>query len=247
MNYRPILLKLYSWISIGLDWIFPPECVGCGLENEHICPSCLENINYIGAQICKICGAPLKYGDQCNNCQKNQPYFNQLRSVATYEGPTREAIRHLKYKSGITLGEPLAKLMYDKVQDQKWNIDLVVPVPLSQKRRSARGYNQAAILAFPLSLFLNIKYSSVAVFRIKDTKSQVGLNAEARQENVLNAFRADRNKVKGKRILLVDDVTTTGATINACAKALSQADADVIYAITLAKAVHSKSDLDIDI
>jgi ComF family protein len=119
----------------------------------------------------------------------------------------------------------------------RWEVDLVVPVPLSQARFRERGYNQAALLALPLALSCRIRYNSKTLTRIRETASQVGLSAQRRQENVIDAFLAERISAQGKRILLVDDVATTGATLDACAKALMLAGAQNVLCLTLARAV----------
>jgi ComF family protein len=161
--------------------------------------------------------------------------FEQLRSWGIFIGPLREAIHRLKYKHDLGLGEALAKHLVNLFLTTGWNIDLISPVPLSRPRQSERGYNQATLLAFPLSLAVGISFNSRTVSRIRNTRSQVGLKAKERAENVRDAFLADSGLVKGKRILMVDDVTTTGATISACAKALKNAGARSVYGLTLAR------------
>jgi ComF family protein len=111
-------------------------------------------------------------------------------------------------------------------------------VPLSKERYQQRGYNQAGLLARPVALALNIPYQPKALERWRDTVSQVGLSADQRMDNVVGAFKASQGLVKDRSILVIDDVTTTGATINSCAQALLQAGASEVFALTLARAVH---------
>lgn len=240
-----MIFKIYSAFFVSLDWIFPPECVGCGIEKEQFCNSCYEKIKFINSDICQICGFPNKSGSICNECSSQKPFYDQLRSVALYTSPISDAIRMLKYRRGITLGFPLSKLLVDKVSAMDWDIDLVVPVPMSPKHYYERGYNQAAVLAFPTSLILDRNYEPKAIVKIRETKTQVGLNAKERKTNVKNAFVADSKIICGKNVLLVDDVTTTGATINACSLALREAGAALIYAITLGKSIFSTSDFEL--
>jgi ComF family protein len=121
-----------------------------------------------------------------------------------------------------------------------WEIDMVVPVPLGGKRQSKRGYNQAAALAKPLSWSLGLDYKPKALRRIRETASQVGLSKPERRSNVFRAFYADKVAVAGKRILIVDDVMTTGATLEACAHTLKQANAEKVYGLTLSRATDTR-------
>ncbi|HVP21330.1 MAG TPA: ComF family protein [Anaerolineaceae bacterium] len=129
----------------------------------------------------------------------------------------------------------MAKHLIDLFPTTGWKIELILPVPLSGLRLQERGYNQAAMLAKPLSLATGIPYKPKAIARIRNTRAQVGLKASERLENVKDAFLANPDIARGKRILLVDDVTTTGATISACASALKNAGAQSIYGLTLAR------------
>jgi competence protein ComFC len=135
------------------------------------------------------------------------------------------------------MGEILARPLISMLQEQTWPIDLVTPVPLSIARRSQRGYNQASLLSIPLAFALGFEHRPGVLAKIKDTRSQVGLSYEERRTNVAGSFSAVGKDVAGKNILVVDDVTTSGATLDACAGALKQAGAQVVYAITLARAI----------
>jgi ComF family protein len=130
--------------------------------------------------------------------------------------------------------------MIQTLQSQPWDIDLVCPVPLGAARLAERGYNQATLLARPIALSLCLPYASHAVARIKETQSQVGLNLERRHSNVAGAFLAKPEIAAGKVALIVDDVATSGATLEACAQALLEAGARQVYALTLARAALSQ-------
>lgn len=164
--------------------------------------------------------------------------FQAMRSWGAFTGPLREAIHRLKYRKDVALGEALSRPLQDLVRSLNWPIDLIVPVPLSGQRLRERGYNQADCLAHPIALALGVDYHSRALLRIKNTQSQVGLSALQRKENVVDAFSANPRLVAGRQVLVVDDVATTGATIQSCACALLAAGAAQVFGMTLARAVH---------
>lgn len=220
-----------------MDWLFPPFCGGCGQFGLRWCPSCQAKVKLVGQRICIRCGNPLQYGKICERCRVSPPDFERLRSWAEFEGPIREALHRLKYQNDIGLGQALAAPLTSYFQHLKWNIDLVVPVPLGKYRKKDRGYNQVALLAHPLALNCGLIYLPNALTRDRETASQVGLSASERILNVTGAFAADPSRVSGKRVLVVDDVCTTGATIRSCAAALKQAGASAIYGLSLARAV----------
>jgi ComF family protein len=144
----------------------------------------------------------------------------------------------LKYQRDIGLAEALSKHLIELYNDLKWEIDLVTPVPLGSKRARERGYNQSGLLARPLAYAIHKPYQPKLLLRTRETRSQVGLSAKERQQNVEGAFTANVSKVQEKVVLVIDDVMTTGSTINACAQALRKAGASAVYGLTLARAVH---------
>jgi ComF family protein len=145
----------------------------------------------------------------------------------------------LKYDHDISLGEALATPMIESLQKLNWSLDLVTPVPLGLVRLKERGYNQAALLARPIALCLSKPFRPRALQRKRETRSQVGLSVDERRSNMVDAFQADADIVGGKNILVVDDVATSGATLNACARSLLDAGAAKVYCFTLARAVYS--------
>lgn len=161
-----------------------------------------------------------------------------MRSWSLYGGPIRSAIHSLKYQNNLGLGEKLAIHLAPFVKDQGWPIDVVVPVPLGRKRLKERGYNQVGLVAMPLASLLDWAYLPNAIIRIKDSRSQVGLTPLQRLENVENAFHGDPQKINNKVVLLMDDITTTGATAKSCTHALLNAGAKEVYVVTLARAVY---------
>ncbi len=190
----------------------------------------------IQSPFCECCGQPIKAAQVCFRCRQARPRYSALRSWAIFGGSLRQAVHRLKYKRDVGLGEVLSRPMTQVLQSQQWKIDLVCPVPLGVARLAERGFNQAALLARPIALSSGLIYSPHAVHREKETLSQVGLNFERRHHNVSGAFQANPAVTSGKNVLIVDDVATSGATLEACAQALLEAGATQVYALTLARA-----------
>ena len=147
----------------------------------------------------------------------------------------------MKYRRNVGLGEALASQMAEFVRSLPWDLDMMGPVPLGKSRLKERGYNQVALVAQPLAYYANLLYASEALWKSRDTRSQVGLNISQRRENVQHAYKADPAIVKHKSILLMDDVATTGSTIASCTEALLSAEARDVYAITIARALSHHS------
>ena len=173
----------------------------------------------------------------CEHCNDTRPAFYVLRSCAVFKEPLRPALRKLKYGRDIGLGEALAWDVAVCLHSLGWQADAIVPIPLSQQRMRERGYNQSGLIAHPLSHIMKWNYLPDALQRVRHTRSQVGLTAAERRENVQAAFTAHAGKVKNKTILLFDDVATTGATLNSASQSLLSAGATRVYALTVAKAL----------
>jgi ComF family protein len=218
-----------------LDWLFPPTCLGCGKEGVFICPECFSKIKLIPRDVCNFCGSYTSKKGKCPNCDGKVLPYAGFRAFAYYDGVVRKAVHHLKYQNDLTIGRYLAGLLQMVYDRTGWEVDLIVPIPISEQKRTERGYNQSERLAKPLSEFLEIPFSNDALIRINEISSQVGLNKEQRRENVRQAFLAKTNPVKGKKVLLVDDVFTSGATMEAAADELKGAGASQVYCLTVAK------------
>ncbi len=227
--------RAYQFLWAALDWIYPPQCGGCGIQGTRWCMACADKTKVIKAPVCPRCGRVQNNDFLCASCQSDPPHYTALRSWAIFGGTLREAIHQLKYNRNVALGEILARPLVQCVLGLNWTLDVVIPVPLSLARLAERGYNQASLLARPMALSLGISYQPGGLARVKNTLSQVGLSAPLRRQNVAGAFRADWQYVGGKSILVVDDVTTTGATMDACACALLDANAIRVYGLTLAR------------
>ena len=239
-RWRPAY-RLYQWAWAGLDWLFPPRCGGCGVRGARWCADCQSKTRTIPPPVCQKCGQPLgpSQQDLCPRCLSSPPRYTALRTWAEYGGPLRNAIHRLKYQGDVAMGEVLARPMIDLFRDLNWAVDFVAPVPAGIARRAERGYNQANLLAWPLALSYGIDYRPQALQKVRETRSQVGLTAAERRKNVADAFQASSRLSLSKRVLVIDDVTTSGATIEACAAALLEAGARQVYGLTLGRATFS--------
>jgi len=226
---------LYHLFWSAVDWIYPPNCGGCNKPGERWCDDCQRQAAPMRESICSVCGNFIDSGNLCSRCSVALPPYEALRSWGIFVGPLRQAIHRLKYRHDIALGEALSHYLTELYQLMGWTVDIVIPVPLSHSRQVERGYNQSALLALPFALSCGLSFQPKAIQRIRNTRSQVGLHAHERIENVNGAFSAKKDIVYGKTILLVDDVTTTGATISSSAQALVEAGAKAVYGITLAR------------
>ncbi len=234
--------ELYRWKWSVLDWLFPPTCGGCDIPGERWCPDCQKKTARIQAPICESCGQST-YGDVlCARCIDAPSKMTSIRSWAVFEDPVREALHRVKYRRDVALAEALTRPIIEYARGLEWPLDMVAPIPLSSERQKERGYNQAALLAKPIALGLGLKYCHNALTRGRDTRSQVGLSLDQRRQNVDGAFHASPTLVAGKAVLVVDDVATSGSTLDACAEALWQAGADNVYGMTLARAVLSPNE-----
>lgn len=233
----PIKYSLFRLFWQGVDFLYPPICGGCGKKGVRWCDDCKRNTPLIREPFCTLCGMPLKKEGICSACQKTKPDYSASRSWAVFDGPVRQALHRIKYKRDIGLADALAAEMLNMVNELAWDVDLVLPVPLGKERLKERGYNQAGLIARPLAWAKRWEYLPSALKREKETRSQVGLSANERAINVRDAFVAMQAKVDGKSVLVVDDVSTTGATLNACARALKIGGAREVYALSVAKAL----------
>ncbi|PKO10695.1 MAG: hypothetical protein CVU40_03325 [Chloroflexi bacterium HGW-Chloroflexi-2] len=242
VEYPFLSIPLYRSIWKFIDFLFPPHCAGCGLVGERFCPDCSHQVRLLEGQICEKCGEPLTFlQHNIQECNDHLKSLKMIRSFSFYQPPLSLAIQKLKYHRDIGIAEVLAIYLVELYNKNKMDIDMVIPVPLSKKRLHDRGYNQSFLLALPFSMMINKPIKKQSLRRFKDTSSQVGLDRHERLINVSEAFIADSDEVNGKNILLIDDVSTTGSTLEACAKALKNAGAKDIVGLTLARAVHTRN------
>ncbi len=217
--------------------LFPPSCGGCGQLGARWCQACQLALEPVPEPLCEVCGEPQPAPGLCQRCQTARPAYLALRSCAVFKEPIRPALHRLKYRREIGLGEALAWDVANYLAHLGWQAEAIAPIPLSAQRLTERGYNQVDLIAHPVARIFSWQYLPRALHRSRHTRSQVGLSAGQRRENVSGAFSANPHQVAGKSILLVDDVATTGATLDSASQALIAAGAKKVYALTFAKAL----------
>lgn len=222
-----------------LDLLFPSHCVECHSAGRSICGKCYPLIEWIEAPFCRLCGQPLGKIDH-HQCVDPQ-LLRFVRSAAVFSGPMRRAIHALKYSSDRVLALFLVDISFPHFSTLSLDFDRILPVPLGRIRERERGYNQSVLLAEALSIKAHIPVDAKCLSRSRETRSQVGLSHAERRINVERAFSA--SSVSGCKILLVDDVCTTGATLQSCAAALMGAGAHSVAGLTLARAILPGMDL----
>lgn len=235
-------------IDALLSTLLAPPCAACGNVLDRpldgaVCAQCWNRITLITPPICDSCGDPLPSwriasctARKCPRCRRRQPAVDRVRAMGPYQDELRAIVHALKYDGRRSVARRLGALMRDGGSDVLFGADLVVPVPLHPRRRRQRGFNQAVLLASQLHLPMR-----EVLRRVVHTCPQVELPAARRHKNVRNAFQvvggARLSEIDGKILVLVDDVITTGATLEACARALKAAGAREVRALTAARVV----------
>ncbi len=235
-----------AWIgklkTAALDLLFPPHCAVCERLGAWLCANCIDKIEPIEPPVCQICGLPRVGANRaaiCSRCQSSPPQIDGLRAYAIHDGLLRKAIHQFKYEDLRALAEPLGRLMADgwkRLAPPGLELDAIVPVPLHRSRQRQRGYNQASLLAEALGTRLQLPVLEGAMVRTRDTAPQVNLGAQERRANVRDAFQCTRSGLTDRRLLLVDDVYTSGATLESGCLALRDAGASSVWACTLTRA-----------
>lgn len=230
-----------------LDLVLPPLCLRCGTvvdEPRALCGGCWSAITFLGPPCCETCGVPFPYpmpaGSQCGACLQHTPAFDRARSALLYDDAARPLVLGFKHADRIHATRAYAAWMVRAGRDVLRDADLVVPVPLHRFRLWQRRYNQSALLAQALARETGLPYRPDILVRRRRTPSQGGLGRAARARNVRAAFRVGRaakTLIDGRAIVLIDDVITTGATAEECARTLKAAGAAAVFVITLARAL----------
>lgn len=235
-----------DWLQTGLDLLYPRTCAGCGIAlaggRGQLCWDCRADVRPITPPYCSRCGNPVEgrvdHQYICFHCADAEPHFTQARCAARFEGVLPRLIHSFKYDDALWLESDLAELLHAcwTTHYAERTSDAVVAVPLHPARRRARGYNQAQVLAGGLARRLGLPLWRGIVHRVRATETQTHLTARQRLHNVAGAFEAPRSvRIRDRRILLVDDVMTTGATVSECARALRKSGAAEVLVLTLAR------------
>lgn len=232
-----VLLK--KLINAFKNALYPMDCTCdvCGEElvadtRYRLCSECVEKLPFVGEHRCLSCGMPLKdESDYCNRCQYEKFAFVKNRSPLTYDGETKKLIYSLKFGKKKYIAETLGALMADEFLKSGMQADIIVFVPMTEKEEKKRGFNQSELLAYEVGGRLNVPVLP-ALVKIKDTSAQKELHGKERAKNLEGAFACAFEQVKGRRLLIVDDIFTTGATANECAKVLLKAGAREVNVLT---------------
>jgi len=216
------------------DWLFPPRCAVCGSSGSFLCRRCRESLPQARLPRCGVCWQP-GARSTCANCERSRPAFDGLCSPYVFRAGVRELVYGLKYQYQSVLAEPMSELLYRFLLDNPLPADVVVPVPLFPRRERVRGYNQSALLARALARKIGLPTEEQTLVRARNTASQARTgNVDERRVNVRGAFECRGRQLAGKRVLLVDDVSTTGATLDSCARALLSGGAASVWAFAFA-------------
>lgn len=237
-----------------LNFVFPLDCKICEKpiresKGYSICKDCFKTIELIERPYCIKCGKPLIPTDffkqnreiLCLDCKRKKYSFEFSRSTGVYDKVLKKCIHLFKYYGEKKLAKPLGKLMVDylsKNDEFKKKVDLIIPVPLHKNDLKKRGFNQSVLLSKVIGDYFSVPVGEKVLIKKKSTPFQVNLSKKEREKNILRAFSVEKpEEIKGKNILILDDVFTTGSTVEECAKELKEARAKNIYVLTLARSV----------
>ncbi len=233
----------------GLDMLLPPRCGSCGglIDRQHLlCIRCWRSITQIAGPLCAVCGLPFDFDvgadARCADCLADMPAYRRARAAVVYDDASRPVILSFKHGDRMDNVQTLAKLMVQAGHDLIEDTDMLVPVPLHRRRLFSRRYNQSALLALSIAKSSGKPVLPDGLQRHRETKSQGRLGRRQRLRNVAGSVRVPDNRrqlLSGKRVLLIDDVMTTGATVGVCTRALRRAGVQSVDVLTIARVVRS--------
>ena len=236
-----VLPQLNGLKGAALDFLFPRFCVGCGGEGSFICNSCEAGLPRIQPPVCQKCGQPLPGSSGqslCANCSNWESAIDGIRSPFRFEGTIRKAVHEFKYRNLRAIAGQLAAYMADCLRENNISYDVIVPVPLHPKRLRERGYNQSLLLAAGLSKLTGFPVNDSSLQRtIYNVPQAKTGSVEERRQNVIGIFSCVHEDLHKKKVLLIDDVATSGATLNACAGVLKTGGVESVWGLTLAREI----------
>ena len=218
-----------------LDLLLPSRCGGCGAFGALYCARCRQRTHRLREPLCRRCGAEVEFVKSRCGCRDRLHALSRLRSAARYEGPLEQAIRRFKYEGRRPLAKPLGALLLDRLAVDGPAGELIAWVPLHPGRRRRRWFNQSELLALEVQRGLDLELVPGRLERVRDTPAQVGLDRRRRLTNVAGAFSWRGQDLAKRSVILIDDVATTGATLEACAVALRAAGAGAVTGLTVAR------------
>lgn len=242
--FRKRISEFGRYKEAALDILYPKDgvCAVCGNKLDKsadmgVCAWCNDLLPLIKSPFCEKCGKPkMTENEVCAECDDVYNHFEQAMSVFEYTASVQRLIYRFKYKGEQYLSHVLGGFLAKRLKEQKdWDYSALIAVPLHRKRRRERGFNQSELLASEIALRLDVPVLSDALSRTKETSVQAGLKRQERFANLSHAFSVNRKSgIRGKRIVLVDDIFTTGSTVNECSRVLLEAGAEKVYVLTVA-------------
>ena len=236
----PLQESIKSGLDYLLEFIYPSTCLVCdnyiGKSGELICPDCWNRIDTLDYPFCANCEEPLPDTLKCSNC--DSPHTLPIIALGQFTDPLGEIVRQFKYRKYISLGKPLAERLVNSHSQilEKTDIDVIIPIPLHSYRQKWRGFNQAEVLADIIGKRLEIPIDTNSLKKVKHNKYQKSLDPDGRAKNVRHVYRAVEGDIKGKKVLLIDDVITTGATLREAQQVLTAVGAIVKLGAVIAAA-----------
>ncbi len=241
------MIKASAILQNVIDTLFPARCAACREpvgKHGALCSACWQNIHFIADPVCCKCGLPFEYhigiSALCGRCMEHKPVYTQARAVLKYDETSKGQVLAFKYHDKTQLAPVFGEWLARIAGDYATKAQAIIPVPLHYSRLMRRRYNQAALLAHALGKHINLPVLPDTLQRTRKTPPQSGLSRRQRIDNMRAAFQVTPSKralLKGKCVILVDDVMTTGATLDACSRALHDAGVPDVYVLTIARTV----------
>jgi len=223
-----------------VDSFFPRRCVGCGRVGDFLCLECLRKLPRLVPPFCPRCGRPQASSIVCPSCWQRPTEIDGIRSLFRFDEVVRKSIHELKYRNLKAISPCLAELLADYLKENPLPGEALVSVPLHPRRLRERGYNQSSLLARELGKRIDLLVIEDCLIRVKQAQPQVrAVDAEERRSNVADAFACRDERVSGKQIILIDDVCTSGATLESCATVLKDRGATSVWGLTLAREIRN--------